>query len=174
MKTSLMKCMNHSQSKELLMSKKQGWVLQCKGLHACHMPFIRKLHSGIAQYFGHHSFCQNSTQPRHDDLTPYVAKQLKTGLPMCWVVPNIMSRFVNLCLARSPFAMPSLVQALTSSLGWTYLDVRSQLEVQDVGRVKDSVNIPMVFATKKWDSDQQKKVVKKEDNTNFVRDVILQ
>ena len=85
-----------------------------------------------------------------------------------------MPRFVNLCLVWDPFATLLLMQALTSSLGWTYLDVRSQLEVQDVGRVKDSVNIPMVFATKKWDSGQQKKVVKKEDNTNFIRDVMLQ
>ena len=58
-----------------------------------------------------------------------------------------------------------------SSLGWTYLDVRSQLEVQDVGRVKDSVNVPLVIATKRWDSEQQKKVVKKEDNLDFIKQV---
>ena len=58
-----------------------------------------------------------------------------------------------------------------SSLGWTYLDVRSQLEVQDVGKVRESVNVPLVIATKRWDSDQQKKVVKKEDNLDFIKQV---
>ena len=62
-----------------------------------------------------------------------------------------------------------LFQALTSSLGWTYLDVRSALELEEVGRIKDSVNVPIVNATKKWDSEQQKKVVKKEDNPDFVK-----
>lgn len=65
------------------------------------------------------------------------------------------------------------LQALTSTLGWTYLDVRSSLECEDVGKVKGSVNVPMVNATKKWDSEQQKKVVKKEDNPNFVQQVIM-
>lgn len=59
-------------------------------------------------------------------------------------------------------------QALVSSLGWTYLDVRPSIEVEDVGKVKNSVNVPIMNATKKWDSEQQKKVVKKEDNPNFV------
>lgn len=64
-----------------------------------------------------------------------------------------------------------LFQALTSSLGWKYLDVRSSLELEEVGRIKDSINVPMVNATKKWDSEQQKKVVKKEDNPDFVKQV---
>lgn len=62
-------------------------------------------------------------------------------------------------------------RALVSSLGWTYLDVRPSIEVEDVGKVKNSVNVPIVNATKKWDSEQQKKVVKKEDNPNFVAQV---
>lgn len=65
-----------------------------------------------------------------------------------------------------------LLQALISSLGWKYLDVRSSLEVQDVGRVKDSINVPMVNAEKKWDPEQQKKVVKKQDNPDFLKQVM--
>ena len=67
--------------------------------------------------------------------------------------------------------MLKFMQALVSSLGWTYLDVRSSLECSDVGKIKDSVNIPIVNASKKWDPEQQKKVVKKEDNPDFVKQV---
>jgi len=65
-----------------------------------------------------------------------------------------------------------LLQALISSLGWKYLDVRSTLECEDVGRIKDSINVPMVNAVKKWDPEQQKKVVKKEDNPDFLKQVM--
>ena len=64
-----------------------------------------------------------------------------------------------------------VLQALISSLGWTYLDVRSTLETEDVGKVRVAVNVPFVNATKKWDSEQGKKVVKKEDNLDFVKQV---
>ncbi len=65
-----------------------------------------------------------------------------------------------------------LLQALISSLGWTYLDVRSSLECEDVGRIKGSINVPMVNAVKKWDPEQQKKVVKKQDNPDFLKQVM--
>lgn len=60
------------------------------------------------------------------------------------------------------------VQALVSSLGWTYLDVRSKLETEDVGKVKIAVNIPCVNCTKKWNSEQGKKVIQKEENEAFL------
>lgn len=46
--------------------------------------------------------------------------------------------------------------------------MRPALENEDVGKVKGSVNVPIMNSTKKWDSEQQKKVIKKEDNPNFV------
>lgn len=61
------------------------------------------------------------------------------------------------------------MQALISSLGWTYLDVRSKLEAEEVGRVKVAVNIPFVNVTRKYDSEQQKKVINKADNPDFVK-----
>ena len=60
------------------------------------------------------------------------------------------------------------LQALVSSLGWTYLDVRSKLETEDVGKVKIAVNIPCVNCTKKWNSEQGKKVIQKEENEAFL------
>ena len=59
-------------------------------------------------------------------------------------------------------------QALVSSLGWTYLDVRSKLETEDVGKVRIAVNIPCVNCTKKWSSEQGKKVIQKEENEAFL------
>ena len=53
-------------------------------------------------------------------------------------------------------------------MGWTYLDVRPSVECDEVGKVREAVNIGIMNATRKWDSEQGKKVVKKEDNPNFV------
>ena len=63
------------------------------------------------------------------------------------------------------------MQALVSSLGYTYLDVRPALELEEAGKVRDCVNIPIVNATRKWDAKEQKKVVRKEDNPNFIAQV---
>lgn len=62
-------------------------------------------------------------------------------------------------------------RCLYSNGGYTYLDVRSSLEVDEVGKVKDSVNIPWVICTRVWDPQEQKKVIKKEDNTEFIAQV---
>lgn len=56
---------------------------------------------------------------------------------------------------------------LYSEDGYTYLDVRPELEVQEVGKVKGSVNIPIMHATRKYDPEQKKKVVQKTPNDAF-------
>ena len=58
-------------------------------------------------------------------------------------------------------------QVLYSEDGYTYLDVRPELEVQEVGKVKGSVNIPIMHATRKYDPEQKKKVVQKTPNDAF-------
>lgn len=60
---------------------------------------------------------------------------------------------------------------LYSEDGYTYLDVRPALEYEDVGRVKGSVNIPMMIAKRVYDPEQKKKVVKKEENPNWIEQV---
>ena len=42
-----------------------------------------------------------------------------------------------------------------------YLDVRPPLELDEVGRVRGSVNIPIMYSQRKWSPEEQKKVVKK-------------
>lgn len=67
---------------------------------------------------------------------------------------------------------PSLcLQALFSNFGYTYLDVRPSLELEEVGKVKGSVNISLVNATRKYSSEKKKKVLQKEDNPNFIQEV---
>ena len=49
--------------------------------------------------------------------------------------------------------------------------MRPTLELEEVGKVKGSVNIPIKLATRRWDAEQGKKVVQKEDNPDFVAQV---
>ena len=67
----------------------------------------------------------------------------------------------------------AVVQVLFSEDGYTYLDVRPALEYEQAGRVKGSVNIPIVNAKRVWDPEQKKKVVKKEDNDKFTEQARL-
>lgn len=62
-------------------------------------------------------------------------------------------------------------RCLYSNGGYTYLDVRSTLEVEEVGKVKDSVNIPFVICTRVYDPETRKKTIKKENNPDFVKQV---
>jgi 2,4-dienoyl-CoA reductase-like NADH-dependent reductase (Old Yellow Enzyme family) len=63
------------------------------------------------------------------------------------------------------------LQALYSNGGYTYLDVRTQLEVEEVGKIKDSVNIPLMLASRKYDPETREKKLVKEQNTDFIRQV---
>lgn len=53
------------------------------------------------------------------------------------------------------------LQVLFSELGFVYLDVRPPLELDEVGKVRGSVNVPIMFSQRKWSPEEQKKVVKK-------------
>ncbi|KAF8055921.1 STR16 [Scenedesmus sp. PABB004] len=80
--------------------------------------------------------------------------------------------FIQHTLAAFPddgVADAEQARCLYSNGGYTYLDVRSALEVEDVGKVKDSVNIPFVNARKVYDAETRTKKVVKEDNPDFIR-----
>ena len=62
-------------------------------------------------------------------------------------------------------------QVLFSADGYTYLDVRPRLEYEEAGRVKGSVNIPIMNARRVWDPEQKKKVIEREANENFSEQV---
>lgn len=52
--------------------------------------------------------------------------------------------------------------------GYTYLDVRPEIELDATGKVKGSINVPLINAKWRYDPEQKKKVVDKEDNAQFV------
>eukprot|EP00775_Hariotina_reticulata_P003527 gene3527-3796_t len=84
------------------------------------------------------------------------------------------TEFIQATLAEFPetgVANVEQARCLYSNGGYTYLDVRSTLEVGEVGKVKDSVNIPFVHASRVYDSEARKKVVKKEPNTEFIQQI---
>jgi hypothetical protein len=62
-----------------------------------------------------------------------------------------------------------LSQVLFSCEGYLWLDVRSELEVEEVGKVKDSINVPFEHIMKVYDPVERKKVVKKSPNPDFKR-----
>lgn len=55
--------------------------------------------------------------------------------------------------------------------GYKYLDVRPDIELDAVGKVKGSINVPIINARWKFDPEQNKKVVEKEDNDKFIEQV---
>jgi hypothetical protein len=62
-------------------------------------------------------------------------------------------------------------RALFSSGGYTYLDVRPELELQEVGKVKGCVNVPIAHSKFAYDAEKREKTVVKEDNPDFVAQV---
>jgi len=60
-------------------------------------------------------------------------------------------------------------RVLKEEFGYTYLDVRSDLEVDSEGvKIPGSVNIPIITFKKVYDAEAGKKIVKKEPNEDFV------
>jgi rhodanese-related sulfurtransferase len=53
--------------------------------------------------------------------------------------------------------------------GYTYVDVRPALELSEVGKVVGCVNVPLYNSKKVFDKQQNKKVVKKEKNNDFLK-----
>lgn len=55
--------------------------------------------------------------------------------------------------------------------GYTYLDVRSALEVEEVGKVSGSVNVPFMLVSREYDPETRTKEIKRDPNPDFVRQV---
>lgn len=82
--------------------------------------------------------------------------------------------FIDEVLDSFPEKMVANVEearVLFSEGGYVYLDVRPTLELEEVGKVKGCVNVPLVLSTRKYDPEQNKKVVFKEDNPDFVAQI---
>jgi len=64
-----------------------------------------------------------------------------------------------------------VLQVLFSALGYKYLDVRPTIETEEVGKVKGSINVPLMNAKWKFDSKENKRVMEKSENADFVKQV---
>lgn len=62
-------------------------------------------------------------------------------------------------------------RVLYSEAGYKYLDVRPSAEVDQVGKFKGAINIPIMNAKFVYDSKEQKKVMQKSPNPDFVQQV---
>ncbi|GAX81473.1 hypothetical protein CEUSTIGMA_g8902.t1 [Chlamydomonas eustigma] len=62
-------------------------------------------------------------------------------------------------------------RALYSNLGYTYLDVRPKLEIDEVGMFKGAVHIPLKISKKMYDRETNTKSIHKEDNPDFINQV---
>lgn len=87
-----------------------------------------------------------------------------------WLAWYILALHDEAEMWRTPYQNSS-AQVLFSSDGYTYLDVRPRLEYEEAGRVKGSVNIPIMNARRVWDPEQKKKVIEREANENFSEEV---
>lgn len=62
-------------------------------------------------------------------------------------------------------------RVLFTEAGYTYLDVRPALELEEVGKVRGCVNIPIVNSKWVYNPEERKKTIVKEDNPAFVEQV---
>lgn len=95
--------------------------------------------------------------------------ELRRLLPFC--TPTDRSSWLVIQAHILPWWEFSTLQALFSNLGYVYLDVRPALELEEVGKVRGCINIPIVHARRVWNSQEGKKALTKEENPDFVRQV---
>ncbi|EFJ45243.1 gonidia-specific protein KA_k47 [Volvox carteri f. nagariensis] len=99
-------------------------------------------------------------QGRQRTVTVFALKQ--------WPDPE----FIKETLAQFPdkgIATVEEARCLFSNGGYTWLDVRSELENDEVGKVKGSVNIPFVHLKRVYDPETKERVMKKTPNPDFIK-----
>lgn len=98
------------------------------------------------------------------------ATEEQQGYLRQWPEPQ----FIEEVASRFPddgVADPEEARVLFSELGYTYLDVRPKLELEEVGKVRGSVNIPLVNAKRVYKAEEGKKVIEREENPDFVAQI---
>lgn len=85
--------------------------------------------------------------------------------------PGLVGFVCLVCSGTDLEVQPCVAQVLFSDGGYTYLDVRSPLELEEIGKVKGCVNVPMTLTKKVYDPKVNKKVVQREDNPDWLAQV---
>lgn len=91
--------------------------------------------------------------------------QLHLGAWHSWLVGSACPAIVLIILHEFMLSL----QCLFPDGGFVWLDVRSTLENDEVGKVKGSVNVPFVNIKRVYNPETQQKDVKKEPNPDFIK-----
>lgn len=83
-----------------------------------------------------------------------------------WPYPEFIAE-VKAAFPDKAIATVEEARVLFSEDGYAYLDVRPALELEEVGKVKDSVNIPLYNSVRKYNSETRQKEVVKTENEKF-------
>ncbi|GBF97959.1 hypothetical protein Rsub_10632 [Raphidocelis subcapitata] len=84
-----------------------------------------------------------------------------------WPEPEFTARVLE-AFPDQGLANVEEARALYES-GWTYLDVRSEFEIDESGKVKGSVNVPFVIIKRVFDPETRERVIKKDPNPDFIK-----
>ncbi|PSC69936.1 gonidia-specific protein [Micractinium conductrix] len=107
-------------------------------------------------------------------LRPAARQQLRAVTVRAMVPVWTDPEFTAETLAAFPDQMIATVEearCLIEKGGYTYLDVRPTLELDEAGRYKQCVNIPLVHSKWWYNPASQKREVKKEDNELFIQQI---
>ncbi|CAM6124578.1 unnamed protein product [Calypogeia fissa] len=87
-----------------------------------------------------------------------------------WPDPQFIQE-VNEAFPDKGVATVDEARVLFTELGYTYVDVRPSVEVDEIGKVPGSINIPIKLGQKKYDAELKKKVLVKTDNPDFLKQI---
>lgn len=105
-------------------------------------------------------------RPQQPQLAPSVCMRARLEYPDPALLASVKKEFPDKGVATVEEA-----RALYSDLGYTYLDVRPALEIEEVGKFKGAVNIPLKNMTKKYNTETRQKEYIKDDNRDFISTV---
>ncbi|KAG1654888.1 hypothetical protein FOA52_006532 [Chlamydomonas sp. UWO 241] len=98
------------------------------------------------------------------------ASDYKPQYPDQQFIEEVKSQYVGQGMYAKPVADAEEARVLLS-LGYAFLDVRSALDVDYTGKLRECVHIPYQVATRRWDSDEGKTVVTTSVNEAFLGEV---
>jgi len=85
--------------------------------------------------------------------------------------PTTTQAHHNLDQQKKTLSFLHSLQVLFTEGGYTYLDVRPEYELDEAGKVRNCVNVPVYTAENKYDAAAGKKLLKKFPNDKFIAQV---
>lgn len=131
-------------------------------------PFVagssRALRSSSSQFRGNAVRAPVAALPRR--AAALSARAMVREFPDPDYIAEVLEAFPDKAIANAEEA-----RILFTEGGYKYLDVRPEIELDATGKVKGSINVPLVNAKWRYDPELKKKVAEKEDNDKFIEQV---